>query len=75
MVFTFAKLFWYLGTTSFSLHSDKNEIEDDDDFFVEISVDHQLVLACCWLNLKECALTAAVLARTHISGGKISWPI
>ncbi|TRY78337.1 hypothetical protein TCAL_10660 [Tigriopus californicus] len=31
---------------------------------VEISVDHQLVLACAWLNLKECSLLAGTLVKT-----------
>lgn len=31
---------------------------------VEISVDHQLVLACAWLNLKECSLLAGNLVKT-----------
>ena len=31
---------------------------------VEISENHQLILACAWLNLKECSLVAAQLAKT-----------
>ena len=33
---------------------------------MELSDDHQLVLACCWLNLKECALTTAAIVKTAL---------
>lgn len=31
---------------------------------MEISQDHQLVLACSWLNLKECSLMAGFLVKS-----------
>ncbi len=33
-------------------------IVGEDESGLELSSEHQLVLACVWLNLKECALTA-----------------
>ena len=35
---------------------------------MELSDDHQLVLACCWLNLKECALATAAIVKTALKG-------
>ena len=37
---------------------------DNDGDNVEISEEHQLILACSWLNLKECALLSALIVST-----------
>ena len=37
---------------------------DTEEEHVEISGEHQLVLACAWLNLKECSLLSGFLVKT-----------
>lgn len=47
-----------------------DNIVDSDEPLVEISGEHNLILACCWLNLKECSLLAAHLVdKSDLRGG------
>ncbi|XP_071800495.1 tRNA (32-2'-O)-methyltransferase regulator THADA-like [Asterias amurensis] len=47
------------------------QINDDDDYdgagedkMMSLSEEHQLILACCWLNLKECSLLIGAIVET-----------
>ncbi|CAB4056617.1 unnamed protein product [Lepeophtheirus salmonis] len=39
-------------------------LEDEDEIPIEISGDHQLLLSCAWLNIKECALLSGFIVKS-----------